>query len=182
MDARARKRAFVVAAALILATIVALTAFAPKPKRERARPATAGSRRASVVAPPPPASTTARTAAPAAVARLGAHGRKDAVRAGRRFAQVLLRYESGDLSGPVRARIRGGASSALAAELLDEPPRVPPSSRRPAHGRVVGSELGHDQSTTGVDVVVTISRSRRFSLLTLELEKRAHGWLVTAVR
>jgi Ni/Co efflux regulator RcnB len=51
--------------------------------------------------------------------------------AARRFLDAFLRYEVGDLSAPVRRRLRAAATRPFAKRLLRRPPRRPAAGRFP---------------------------------------------------
>ena len=99
----------------------------------------------------------------------------------RRFLDVFVRYEVGDVSPTVRRGLRATAIPRLTGELLHAPPRLPDRDM-PRPARVVALEaLGAD--ATGAEFEALLARrGAPRAVLTLTLETRRGRPYVSALR
>lgn len=196
MTERGRRAAFVFAAVLVGAVVVAMSLLGPAEEE----PADVATRRAP--APPPRPVVLGSPDGPkrAPEEREHDHGdharhaedlppgarRRDGIVAladraearARDFLDAFLRYEVEGESPPVRAAIERLASAPLAGKILDSEPRPVPVGPAPKPGRIAELRVETVDSERAT-VTATIARGRRVSGLLLTLRMGPSGWLVT---
>ena len=175
MSRRERQRSFAIAALVVVAAIVGVSALGDADDTTRSRPATSPA--VAKLSPGTPVDARmgedSRAVAPDAASR---RARSAAKRLVRRFIAVFARYQAGRVDKPTVARLRALATRELAAYLLAQPPsrnsrtRVRPRLTRldltgPARGRVKAAAL----LTYG---------DRRTSLFEVAIERSGRGWRV----
>ncbi|HWF25997.1 MAG TPA: hypothetical protein VG275_11145 [Solirubrobacteraceae bacterium] len=98
------------------------------------------------------------------------------LRAASSFVAAYLRYQTGQLSGPVRAALRQTCLPRFASELVSQPVTVP-------RGTPIGSERLQRMTFAGENRVdVTWTTRRQATTAQLHLERRDGRWLVAGLR
>jgi hypothetical protein len=182
LDDAARRRAFRIAAPILVVGVVGLMLLpgdGPDTASHRAR---SGDQR-RVIAQPTALATPSRSATPAPqpMLELDDRDRSAIVARSRLFLTALLRYERGTITPDVRQALRRTATPRLATELLERPPRHPPGLDDQT-GRIAGLEPTDDPDSPVVAVSATIERGRRLTPLTVVLERGRGSWLVSDTR
>jgi len=99
----------------------------------------------------------------------------------RRFLDVFVRYEVGDVSFTVRRGLRSTAIPRLADELLQAPPRLPDRDM-PRPARVLALEARGADATGAEFEALLARRGAPRAVLTLTLETRRGRPYVSALR
>lgn len=112
----------------------------------------------------------------------GEEGRAAALSA-RRFVQAYLRYQEGHLRGGDRAALLRYSTPDLGGQLLRAPVRLPPGSRFPRQfvARIAGLEAGLFEGSPTFLVVLVIAGRTGTHLLSASLIERGGGWLVAGI-
>jgi hypothetical protein len=180
-----RPRLFAIAAALIVAAALVLTALddaGPAPERDqRAAPAAApldaptDVAGASSPSPAPKAAPPSEEGTPAPGAVASRADVAHAKRAARRFLAGYLPYTYGQRA----AREIADVDPELRRRLASDRPRVPPQERRrrPRLELLHADGAGRDRAR----MVALVSDGRRRYIVDLELARTSSGWHVTAV-
>jgi hypothetical protein len=195
----ARRRAFAVAAAVLVAAIIGISLLPDNGSRkdeqlqEEARhPTIVGKptgRKGPITDAPSPASPSrpARTTVPTRRAtrtpmrHLSDGDRRAVVARARAFLRAYLAYEVGATQPWVRRGLQRSATRRFARELVRNPPRFSRTSRL-ARGQVTSLELGDDPDAPFVGVAAVISRAGHLSPLTMQLDRASDGWHVSRLR
>lgn len=115
--------------------------------------------------------------------------RKVAEPVARRFFAAYSLYEIGRLDASVRRELTATADADLAAELLAEPPRLPPGGKRPPRaelGRrlqlVPGPQETSQEELTSIELVGDVTRAGEGTvLLAIAMELDGRRWRVTGL-
>ncbi|MQA76087.1 MAG: hypothetical protein GEU88_17430 [Solirubrobacterales bacterium] len=122
---------------------------------------------------------------PARVRRVQREARRGALAVARRFFAAFSRYEVLEDDVALDRQLRATATSQLARELLEAPPRLPPGMKPPAAARLVRTDFiaiaGAHGRVTEAQVVAYAKRAGEASTLGLELLRVGEAWRVSAL-
>jgi hypothetical protein len=101
----------------------------------------------------------------------------------RGFLGAFFRYELGDLSAPVRRRLRQRATAGFAQTLLTAPPRPTAAGASPAPARLASLEITFLGTASPPSALVqgTAIRGGRAEPLSFRFERGTRGWLAAGI-